>query len=204
MHRTNLWKSFDGNRLSGIKIPRAFGKMISKKECMGLLKKYEMPDNVLAHSIMVNKVAVFLAEKLAEKDVEIYIPLVDTASLLHDIGKIKEIKGEEESHVSAGYEILQKENLISQAIICRKHGSLSPLNPITKPKTWEEKVVFYADKRVLHDRIVSIQERLEDANKRYPKHAKEERKAFLFVEEVEKEIFDRIGIKPEDLKKYIK
>lgn len=178
--------------------------MITKKECMDLLKKYNMPENIIQHTLMVNKIAVFLAEKLYEKGEKIFVPTVDSASLLHDIGKIKAIKGEAESHVAEGYEILQKENLISEAIICRKHGTLSPLNPITKPKSWEEKVVYYADKRVLHDKLCSIQERLKDANKRYPQYAKEEQKAYAFVEKVEKEIFDIIGIKPDELSKYIK
>jgi len=177
--------------------------MISRKECMKLWDKYKMPENVRAHSLIVNKIAVFLAEKLAEKGEEVYIDLVDTASLLHDIGKAREIEKKAESHVAEGYEILQKENLISQAIICRKHGSLCALDPTSRPKTWEEKLIFYADKRVLHDKIVSIKERLKDANKRYPKYTKQERKAFEFVEKVEKEIFDKIGIKPEDLKKMI-
>ena len=187
-----------------IGIQKGDEKLLSKKECMELLKKYEMPENILAHSLTVNKVAVFLAEKLSEKGIEIFIPLVDSASMLHDIGKKREIEKEVDSHIAEGYEILQKENLISEAIICRKHGALSPLNPITRPKSWEEKVVFYADKRVLHDKIVTIKERLKDANKRYPKYAKEEQKAYVFVEKVEKEIFDIIGIKPEELGKYIK
>ena len=42
------------------------------------------------------------------------------------------------------------------------------------------------------------------ANKRYPEAAKEERKAFAFLEKIEKEIFDIIGIKPDEIKKYIK
>ncbi len=178
--------------------------MISRKECIKLWDKYKMPDNVRQHSLLVNKVAVFLAERLVEKGEEVFIDLVDTASLLHDIGKMREIEKKTENHIAEGYEILQKENLVSQAIICRKHGSLCALDPTSRPKTWEEKLVFYADKRVLHDKIVSIQERLKDANKRYPKYAKQEKKAFLFVEKVEKEIFDKIGMKPEDLKKVVK
>ena len=32
--------------------------------------------------------------------------------------------------------------------------------------TWEEKIVYYADKRVMHDKIVPLKERLEEAHKR--------------------------------------
>ena len=178
--------------------------MITKEECLELLKKYEMPDNILAHSFMVNKIAVFLSDKLVEKGVEIYTPLVDTASLLHDIGRKAEIDKRADNHIEAGYETLQKENLISQAIITRKHGMLSPLNPVTKPKTWEEKVVFYADKRAGNDKIFTIQERIADFKKRYPEDAKDIEKASAFLFKVEKEIFDKIGIKPEELVNYIK
>ena len=178
--------------------------MITKEECLELLKKYEMPDNILAHSLMVNKIAVFLSDKLLEKGVEIYTPLVDTASLLHDIGRKAVLDKQADDHIEAGYETLQKENLISQAIIARKHGILSPLNPITKPKGWEEKVVFYADKRAGNDKIISSQERIADFKKRYPAEAREIEKASAFLFKIEKEIFDKIGMKPEELDKYLK
>ena len=173
---------------------------------MALLKKYEMPENIINHTLLVNKIAIFLAEKLADKGEEIFVPLIDSGSLLHDIGKIKSIKAKEMTgnHIAEGYEILQKENLISEAIICRKHGALSPLNPITKPKSWEEKVVFYADKRVIHDKIGSLKERYDDLKKRYPKNSKELDKAYSFAEKLEKEIFDLIEIKSDNLKNYIK
>ena len=36
-----------------------------------------------------------------------------------------------------------------------------------RPQTLEEKILYYADKRVCHDRIVTIKKRLEDGRKRY-------------------------------------
>ena len=176
--------------------------MISREECLELLKRHDLPDNIIQHSILVNKIAVFLAKELQKKGVEIYVDLVDSASLLHDIGR-KRIIDNGGDHIAEGYEILQNESLISQAIVCRKHGMLSPLNPVTKPKEWEEKVVFYADKRAGEGRAISAKERVEDLKKRYPKDAKEIEKASAFLFKVEKEIFYVIEIKPEDLEKLI-
>ncbi|MFT4304731.1 MAG: HDIG domain-containing metalloprotein, partial [Candidatus Woesearchaeota archaeon] len=64
----------------------------TKQECMHLIKvTYRMPQNIIDHSIQVNKVAVFLATKLKEKNIEINLDLVDRASILHDIMKMIEI-----------------------------------------------------------------------------------------------------------------
>ena len=69
------------------------------------------------------------------------------------------------------------------------------------PKTWEEKILTYADKRVAHDKVVSLEQRKQDALARYKNHK------YIKVEardkellELEKEIFDKIKIKPEDIK----
>ena len=70
------------------------------------------------------------------------------------------------------------------------------------PQTWEEKILNYADKRVAHDKIVSLEQRRQDALKRYQKHkyikVDKRHKELL---ELEKEIFDKIDIKPEDIQK---
>ncbi|MEK7085852.1 MAG: hypothetical protein AAB953_02450, partial [Patescibacteria group bacterium] len=42
------------------------------------------------------------------------------------------------------------------------HGFFS----IWKLKTWEEKILYYADKRVDHDKVVDLKKRFEEGRKR--------------------------------------
>ena len=60
-------------------------------------------------------------------------------------------------------------------------------NEEVQPKTIEEKIVFYADKRVKDNKIVSLEERFEDIKKRYNLNLTRE---LEFVKKIEKEILE--------------
>jgi len=62
----------------------------NKEECEELFAKYNTPQNVIKHSKQVNKIAVWLAKKLKENNIDINIELVDYASLLHDLVRLPE------------------------------------------------------------------------------------------------------------------
>jgi len=73
-----------------------------------------------------------------------------------------------------------------------------------KPTTWEEKLVYYADKRVMHDRIVPLKERLEEAHKRNVHlHGTQTQsdinasKVDPLIFKLEEEIFSKIDISPD-------
>lgn len=146
-------------------------KIPSTQECMLLLDKYKTFDNIIAHTKAVNKVAVFLAEKMKGNGIDVDVDLVNAASLLHDIAKSTEIRardgGDRIKHAFRGCEILTLEGYPQIGQIIKKHELDSVLNSLLEPKTWEEKIVYYADKRVNHDRIVSLNERIRYFNDKY-------------------------------------
>ena len=83
---------------------------------------------------------------------------------------------------------------------------MSMLDEKEKPKTWEEKLVYYADKRVMHERIVSLKERLADGHKRNVHlHGTEAQsktntsKVDPLIYELEKEICEIIGMDAADV-----
>jgi putative nucleotidyltransferase with HDIG domain len=129
-----------------------------------MLKEHRVPSHIVAHSLAVAKLAVFLAERLKEKGVPVDVALVDRACLLHDIFRICELK-KTEAHEDAAYNLL-KERYPVLALAVKKHRYSALLDEKERPTTWEEKLVYYADKRVMHDRIVPLKERLEEAHKR--------------------------------------
>ncbi len=177
-------------------------KLPTREECFKLLEKYKTFPNIIEHTKLVNKIAVYLAKKLKEKEIDINIDLVDRASLLHDIAKSKVIREhippENENHHLDGEKILIKEGYPELGHIVRMHS----LKEIQNLKTWEEKVMQYADLRARHDKIVSVKERLDDLIKRYnvPPEKRVDEKLVFSLEE---EIFDIIGESPEKLKEAI-
>ncbi len=168
-------------------------KLPTKKECIELLKKHGATENIIEHSIMVSKIARNLAEKLAKKGIEINIELADKGALLHDIGKMKAIKNKNEKrHEKLGEEILKKEGYPELANLAKMHM----LSKIDKLKTWEEKVVYYADKRISKRKVVSIEKRYKDLEKRYS-IPKKRKTPLQKLKKLEREIFDFLVEHPE-------
>jgi len=171
------------------------------QDCLDLLKKYDVPENIEKHSWKVYEVAMFLGRKLKAKGVRINLNLVAQAALLHDIDKMDSLKGKGK-HGALGKKILEKEGLPKIAEIASKHK----LQQILKEKpfnSWEERIVYYADKRVLHDKIVPVGRRFNYLKRTYggksSKSLETIKKAEPRVRKLENEIFELIGIE-KDLK----
>lgn len=175
-------------------------KLPSREKCFELMDKYRMYDNIKEHSKMVERVAVFLARELKKKGIDIDEDLISRAALLHDIGKVEELENGGK-HDKIGEKILKKEGYEQLGIFCSKHY----LGREKDLKTFEEKIISYADKRVLHDKIVDLEKRFEDGKVRYPNvfvggMADE---AMDISCEIEKEIFSKLDIEPRDVGSFI-
>jgi len=203
----------------------------TRKQCFGLLKKFGTPSHIIEHSLAAAKLAVFLAERLNEKGILVDVQLVDRACLLHDIlrvcdlndysrfehcaadkAKWEKLKSQYKGicHEEATAALL-RDKYPQLAEVIRKHRYTAIAHQKDKPVTWEEKLVYYADKRVMHDRIVSLKERLEEAHKRYDDWGRANAHSSLdsfdyaqdktvkidrLIYKLEKEIFDKIGLDP--------
>lgn len=171
------------------------------QQCLAFFDEYKVSDNVRKHCLCVNKVAVFLARKLKEKGIDIYVELVDRASLLHDLDKIPTLDTREHGIMTARI-LLEKGHGKRIGDVIKKHYFHAILEDDFS--TWEEKLVNYADKKCLGDRIVTLRERFEYGKKRYPSHhgprTREAEKLFM---DFEKEIFRIIGLDPKKLKEYV-
>ena len=71
-------------------------------------------------------------------------------------------------------------------ILIKKHGLKHSFHDEFTPKTWEEKVIFYSDKRVKNDKIVSLDERFEYIKQRYKREIVE--KEIELIKNIEKEL----------------
>lgn len=167
-------------------------------ECMALLSKYEMPEKIIAHCIKVSKIAVFVAELIKKRGGTVNIELVRAGALLHDIDKIIEIKNKSGRHGAMAREILEKEGYPKVAKIAENHV-LHKIITEGANFSLEEKIVFYADKRVKHDKIVLLDERFEYLRERYPHHLENVNRAEPLTKNLEKELMDAAGIRADEI-----
>ncbi len=175
-------------------------------------QEVSLPDGIVRHCEAVGSFAERLAKQLL-KNGHICRPLaLKRAGEIHDLFRFvdftagaahveaKNTTEQEElwaewkhqysglHHEEACSTFLEEEGFPEIATIVKTHGlSLPPETRVTM----EQKVLFYADKRLMSDRVVSLDERFADFAKRYKdgKHAKEGDVWKKLAEEVESELF---------------
>lgn len=154
----------------------------SREECLSLMMRYGMLENIVSHSLEVAKVALFLSVELNKKGQKIDLDLVEAGSLLHDLSKTECLKTKDD-HARTGGQVLKGMgyervgDIVAQHIWLGKEGDPSCVT--------EEEIVNYADKRVMHDRIVSLGERFSDLKARYGLNPK----AMEYLERLQTEIY---------------
>ncbi len=163
-----------------------------------LLKREDVPEHIIRHSEKVALIALFLGCLLKEKGEPLDLNLLTFSALLHDIKKMASVRTGE-NHALAGYQLMKKLGLERVGEIIYAHIFLKPPKP--NAPISEEEIVFYADKRVKHDEIVTLKERFKDLRERYGKTLKSLIRMALLEEMtllLEKRLFKKIKIKPED------
>ncbi len=177
-------------------------KVPSVDQCYKLLKQYRVPDHIIQHSEIVCKVAVLLADELNKQGENLSIPEIEAAALLHDITKMEGIETRKD-HAKTGKRLLAELGFKRIGEIMAEHIKLkegrSP-RPIS-----EEEIINYSDKRVMHTRVVTLEERFADLQKRYgakslDKNALERIRALEYeTYELENRIFSKLNFPPEEL-----
>ena len=169
----------------------------SIEECYKLLEEEGVPAHIIRHSEKVALISSFLGCFLKEAGEKIDLPLLTAGALLHDIKKYDSILYKID-HAEAGYEFLKSLGYPRVAEIVKNHIYLFPEKFATS--VTEDEIVFYADKRVKHEEIVSVKERFVDLKERYGKNP-ETYKRLEFLEnltyQIEKHIFSKLPFSPE-------
>lgn len=166
---------------------------------------YGMLDHIRDHSMMVEKIAHIIALGLRESGLPLSIRLVGAGALMHDIGKTPCLNTAKD-HAAKGKEICLQNHLDEIAEIVSEHVTLRQYHP--NADITEKEVVYYADKRVKHDQVVSLEERRTYIIERYAKGNEElllliERN-FDICREIEKRIFSRLDFEPGQLAEMVK
>jgi len=201
-----------------------------RDECLALIAECHVPAHIVRHSEATAKLGVFLAERLNESGAAVDVALVERACLLHDLFRVCDFPLEDFSwfeqpvseedkakwrRLKARHGGNQHEDAAALffgesypvlAETIRKHRYTALLCEQDRPATWEEKLVYYADKRVMHDTIVPLRDRLEEAHRRSgsllanagkQRDTETEEKVDALIFELESEIFAHLDLAPD-------
>jgi len=158
-----------------------------------------MLPNIRAHSEMVARVAWLIGQGLAQSGRELSLELIVSSALLHDIAKTECLETELR-HDEQGRDICLRHGLNELAEIVAEHVVLK--NGVPEHCT-EKEIVYYADKRVLHDQVVELDLRLDYIIRRYGNgdeglHAKIQQN-FIQARVIERMLFAELDFSPEEL-----
>ena len=140
----------------------------SKEECLDILNKNKTPSNVIEHCKTVCKLAEEIADKVINKGINTNKKLVIAAALLHDIERVKP------HHIVEGTKLIKSLGFPEVSEVIKTHGLYELGDGNVQPNTVEEKILFYADKSVIGNKIVGVKKRIEDLEKRYNKRFNKE------------------------------
>lgn len=137
--------------------------------CFQLWDKYKMLDNVRGHSLLVARIADFLARKAHERGLIRDVQEVRASALLHDIAKTYCLRyGGSHALLGASWTLRETgQPRVAQGVILHVNWPW-PLPPAEKICSLPF-LVMYADKRVKHSDCVTLSERFEDLIVRYGK-----------------------------------
>ena len=188
------------------------GSVPSIDQCLALIERYEMLGNIRRHSIIVARVAHTLVDNLMMDGTNEVEPppldLVLAGALLHDIAKTECLDGSC-LHADRGREICEAHGYQEIGLIVGDHVILSSFHPEKYRRGLfpAREIVYYSDKRVKHEDIVSLPERLEyiierysDGSDRINRRIKEN---FNTCRELEEYLFRFLPFSPDELTEHV-
>lgn len=173
-------------------------------QCFRLMEQYAMLPNIREHSVMVGRVAGLIGRGLTRAGRPLSLELIVSSALLHDIAKTATLETELR-HDELGREICIRHGLDELAEIVAEHVVLKGGAPEC---CTEKEIVYYADKRVLHDEIVTLEARLDYIIHRYGNgdeglHAKI-RQNFSQAHIIEERLFLELDFSPDELEERLR
>lgn len=172
-------------------------KIPSEAECRRLVAEMGMLDNIVAHCRQVCRVALLIVDH--RKPGGMNRELIRAAALLHDITKTRSFRTRED-HAATGAQLLVETGYPEVGRIVGQHVRLESY--FASPVPTEAEVVNYADKRVLHDRIVPLDERMGYILEKYGREPEWKRSILLLwekTEALEVRLFAGLSFAPGDI-----
>lgn len=192
---------------------------MNNKDVQNFYEELHTPRHIRAHCAQVTRIADFIGKKISEKGIEVDLGKLRAAALLHDAVRVVDFRQwppesfaatvedmtvwnelrdtyHGQDHAKAMGDILRKRGYADLAQIIEEHN----FTQILKEEGFssiESEILYYADKRVRHDEIVSLKKRLEEGARRYGKEPNPEAEKKLFA--LEEKLCAQTGITPETI-----
>jgi putative hydrolase of the HAD superfamily len=150
---------------------------------------------VMQHVELVAALAYWLALELRRQGVKVDPLLAQRGGLLHDLCKLKG-KGQSgaDDHGRRAALWLHAQGLFELAEIADRH-MLFGVNQLERaPRSWEEKLVYFCDKLVEGNRVVSFEERLEALRARYNLDVEQLGRVQQYLADLRSELCSRLEI----------
>ncbi len=184
-------------KMPGVDAPPVFF-VPTTDQCLALWDAFDMLPNIRAHSLAVACIAQVLAEKALAAGFDVDVDAVRAAALLHDLAKTYTIRhgGNHSQLGGAWVQELTGNPVLAQGVVHHVHW----------PFTMDIRVHFlplsiiYSDKRVKHNRVVSLAERFEDLLTRYgatPEIRQRIGRSFSQAREIEEALIQTLGFQPD-------
>ncbi|MDA8123593.1 MAG: HDIG domain-containing protein [Deltaproteobacteria bacterium] len=173
----------------------------SEERCRQLIAEMGMMEHIVAHSLQVRRLALFLTDRLGIPGLN--RELIRAAAHLHDITKTRSF-ATHENHDETGAELLTGLGYPEVGRVIAQHVRLESYFPSAIPT--EAEIVNYADKRVLHDRIAPLRGRMTYILEKYGRSLERKQEILLTwqkTEMLERRIFDRLPFAPEDVERLL-
>ena len=171
-------------------------KIPALEECESLMQKHNVPVHIRAHSMVVRKVANLLAGKIKARGGKVDLGAVDRAALLHDLMKAHCIANDCR-HAAEAEKVLAAEGYKELGKIVKLHV-LEEVLGFSAKTPFEAKIVWYADKRVTHDKTCTLTERFDYLKQRYGSLSAQKMREIISTEKpsfaTEKELLGLAGV----------
>jgi uncharacterized protein len=179
---------------------RGFEMIPSIETCFHLMDRYRMLENIRAHSIVVAKITHLIARGLLDAGLAVSVEKATAGALMHDIGKTTALRSGGD-HSKIGRQICLTHHIDEIADMVGEHVRLKDYD--LNGHYSEKEILFYADKRVNHDKIVDLEDRLAYILGRYGRNQEELCRAikenFEVCKQVEIKLFRKLNFSPESL-----
>ncbi len=170
----------------------------SEAHCRRMSSDLGMLDNIVVHCLQVCRVSLFLTDHLGLPGLN--RELIRAAALLHDITKTRSFQTLED-HAETGARLLTDLGYPGVALIVGQHVRLD-CYPVSPTAPTDAEIVNYSDKRVLHDKIAPLSERMGYILEKYGGSPERKRNILLLWEKsetLEKRLFTGLPFSPDEL-----
>jgi uncharacterized protein len=173
----------------------------SEEMCRRMMADLGTLENIVAHCRQVCRVSLLLTDRLDLPSLN--RDLIRAAASLHDITKTRSFRTRED-HAETGARLLDDLGYPEVAEIVGQHVRLNRY--FASRSTTEAEIVNYADKRVLHDKIVPLSERMGYILEKYGSAPERKRDILLLWEKtemLEERLFDGLPFAPGEISRLL-